>query len=50
MACYKRIYYIDYCDNGGRQTNAGFVKLVQWKKGDNGRGEGHAFRYTYLNF
>ena len=32
MSCYKRIYYVDYLENGERQTNAGFVKLIQWKE------------------
>ena len=32
MACYKRIYYVDYLENGERRANAGFVKLIQWKE------------------
>lgn len=32
MSCYKRIYYVDYVKDGERQTNAGFVKLIQWKE------------------
>ena len=32
MSCYKRIYYVDYLENGERQKNAGFVKLIRWKE------------------
>lgn len=32
MSCYKRIYYVDYLENGERQKNTGFVKLIQWKE------------------
>ena len=32
MSCYKRIYYLDYVENGDRQANTGFVKLIQWRE------------------
>ncbi len=34
MACYKRIYYIDYYENGEKHANVGFLKLFQKKYGD----------------
>ena len=50
MACYKRIYYIDYCDNEERQANAGFVKLVQWKKKEDISGEGTCLQVYISGF
>ena len=38
MACYKRIYYIDYYEGGKKHTNAGFLKLVQWRKNESSEG------------
>ncbi len=34
MRCNKRIYYIDYCEKDCRIANAGFLKLIYWRKRD----------------
>ncbi len=35
MSYYKRVAYIDYYEDGTKLANAGFVKLIQWRRSTN---------------